>query len=62
MRRYFESGFGPVLNKRLEMTALHRDGREFPVELAIAPVVVEDEVYFSAAFDIRFQEPAAKSA
>ena len=48
MRRYFESGFGPVLNKRLEMTALHRDGREFPLELTIAPVVVEDEVYFSA--------------
>ncbi len=62
LRRYFETGFGPLLNKRLEMTALHRDGREFPVELAIAPVVVEDEVYFSAAFDIRFQEPAAKSA
>ena len=51
-----------MLNKRLDMTALHRDGREFLVELAIAPVVVEDEVYFSAAFDIRFQEPAAKSA
>ena len=48
LRRYFETGFGPLLNKRLEMTALHRDGREFPVELAIAPVVVEDEVYFSA--------------
>src|SRR2546422_3016629 len=48
LRRYFETGFGPVLNKRLEVTAVDRDGREFPVELAIAPVVVEDEVYFSA--------------
>ena len=48
MRRYFETGFGPVLRRRMEMTALHRDGREFPVELAIAPVVVGDQVYFSA--------------
>ena len=48
MRRYFETGFGPVLRRRMEMTALHRDGREFPVELAIAAVVVGDQVYFSA--------------
>jgi PAS domain S-box-containing protein len=33
-----ETGEGPVLGKVLDsMTALHRDGREFPVELAISP-------------------------
>ena len=37
MRRYLESGVARVLNKRIEMTALHRDGHEFPVELAITP-------------------------
>ena len=35
MRRYLETGFGPVLNKRLELTALHASGTEFDVELAI---------------------------
>lgn len=35
MRRYMETGFGPALNKRLELTALHASGKEFDVELAI---------------------------
>src|SRR5881628_105426 len=48
LRHYFKTGVGPVLEKRIEITALHRDGREFPIELAITPIVVEDQVYFSA--------------
>ena len=35
MRRYMETGFGPALNKPLELTALHASGKEFDVELAI---------------------------
>ena len=35
MRRYIETGFGPVLNTHLELTALHASGKEFDVELAI---------------------------
>ena len=31
-------GEGSVLNKRIEITALHRDGHEFPIELAISPI------------------------
>src|SRR5215472_6886444 len=37
LRRFLASGVGPVLNKRIEITALRRDGREFPVELSISP-------------------------
>jgi PAS domain S-box-containing protein len=48
MRRYLESGIARVLNRRLEMTALHRDGREFPVELAITPIGFGSELVFSA--------------
>src|SRR5207247_873196 len=48
LRHYFKTGVGPVLEKRIEITALHRDGREFPIELAITPIVAEDQVYFSA--------------
>lgn len=31
------TGIGPVLNKLMEVTALHQEGREFPVELFITP-------------------------
>ncbi|MPZ78168.1 MAG: PAS domain S-box protein, partial [Deltaproteobacteria bacterium] len=48
LRRYAETGVGPILNKRIEIIGLHADRREFPVELAITPVVVGDQVYFSA--------------
>ena len=35
MRRYIETGIGPVLNKRLELSALNSSGEEFDVELTI---------------------------
>ncbi|HEX2676843.1 MAG TPA: PAS domain S-box protein, partial [Polyangiales bacterium] len=47
MRRYIESGMARVLNKRIEMAALHRSNREFPVELAITPIGFGDELVFS---------------
>ena len=37
---FLRSGVGPVLGRRVELTALHRDGREFPIELT--PWAVED--------------------
>jgi PAS domain S-box-containing protein len=48
MRRYIESGIARVLNKRIEMEALHRDGREFQVELSITPIGFGEELQFSA--------------
>lgn len=48
MRRYFETGEGPYLNRRIEITAQHRDGTLFPVELAINVVPVKDGVTFGA--------------
>ncbi|MGO8675433.1 MAG: response regulator [Limisphaerales bacterium] len=33
-----QTGQGFALGKMLELTALHRDGHEFPVELSVAPV------------------------
>jgi PAS domain S-box-containing protein len=38
LERFNRTGEGPVLNQRIEITALHRDGREFPVELSITVV------------------------
>jgi PAS domain S-box-containing protein len=38
-QRYLQGGEGPVVGKVVELTAMHRDGREFPVELSISPAV-----------------------
>jgi PAS domain S-box-containing protein len=38
LARFLATGEGPVLEKRLEMSALRRDGTEFPVELTIWPL------------------------
>lgn len=35
LARYLATGEGPVLNKRIEVSALHRDGREIPIELSV---------------------------
>ena len=38
LRHFLGWAEGPVLNKRTEITALHRSGRKFPVELAISEI------------------------
>ena len=48
LEKFLATGVGPVLNKRIEITALRRDGSEFPVELAISPAKVGEEWTFSA--------------
>ncbi len=48
LRRYLDTGATNVLNRRIEVFALHRDGREFPVELAIAPIRSTDAISFCA--------------
>ncbi len=48
LARFLETGEGPVLNTRIEITALHKDGHEMPVELAIAPIQRGGSFEFSA--------------
>ncbi|HEX9654301.1 MAG TPA: PAS domain S-box protein [bacterium] len=48
VRHFLATGEGPVLNRRIEVTALHRDGHEFPVEMTITPIRWEDSYIFSA--------------
>ena len=36
LARFLATGHGPVLNRRIEIVGLHRDGREIPVELSIS--------------------------
>jgi PAS domain S-box-containing protein len=47
LKHFLTTGEGPVLNKRIEVMALHRDGGEFPVELAICVIRSGDTVTFS---------------
>jgi len=48
LKHFLASGEGPVINKRVEIQALHRDGHEFPIELAVAAVMTEGKFEFSA--------------
>ncbi len=42
------SGKARVLNRRIELVALHRDGHEFPVEIAITPLMTDGGRHFCA--------------
>src|SRR5438093_7962380 len=41
LKHFLATGVGPMLNKRIELTAVHRDGDEFPLELDISAVRLE---------------------
>ncbi|NUP13014.1 MAG: response regulator [Polyangiaceae bacterium] len=42
LARYIQTGEGPVVGKRLELTALRADGTEFPIEVAIVSTPLRD--------------------
>ena len=49
LRRFHATGEGPILNRRLELSALHRSGREFPVELTVtSPIRAGRDLLFGA--------------
>ncbi len=48
LAHFLVSEEGPVLNRRIEITGLRRDGQEFPVELTITPVRLGGVWLFSA--------------
>jgi diguanylate cyclase (GGDEF)-like protein/PAS domain S-box-containing protein len=48
LERFLETGDGPVLEQRLELEGLHRDGHELPIELTISASRVGDSQIFHA--------------
>lgn len=48
LEKYLQSGEHAVLGKRIEVPALHKDGHELMVELAITPVHLTEQTYFTA--------------
>src|SRR5439155_23118143 len=47
LARFLTSGESRVLNQRLELTALHADQTEFPIELAIARMPTDGPAVFT---------------
>jgi PAS domain S-box-containing protein len=59
MKNYLKTGHGPVLNQRFEITAMHKSGREFPIEIAIIPLNLGGKITFTAFIrDITLQKNA----
>lgn len=48
MERFLTTGERHVLNQRIEIEALHKDGHQFPIELSISELVDGDSYTFSA--------------
>ncbi|MGH3056332.1 MAG: PAS domain-containing sensor histidine kinase, partial [Gaiellaceae bacterium] len=48
MEHHKATGEGPMLDKRVHVTAMRSDGGEFPVELAISPIQLSDQTIFTA--------------
>lgn len=46
--RYLSTGEASLLNKRIEISALRKNGTEFPIELTITPLKLERGMFFSA--------------
>ena len=47
LRHYLEHGVGPVIDQRIEITGMRRDGTEFPIELAVTRIGREDPPMFT---------------
>ena len=48
LKHFAETGEGDILQRRIEITALHRSGKEIPVELSITPLHIGGTYIFSA--------------
>ena len=48
MDNYHKTGHGPVLNSRIEISAIRKNGEEFPIELTIFPIEHGENKYFTA--------------
>lgn len=59
MKKYITSGTGPVLGKRIEISARRADGKIIPVEVSVTPISIGDELSFTAYLrDISSQKEA----
>jgi PAS domain S-box-containing protein len=50
LQRYVKTGVSEILNQRMELSGLHRDGHEFPLEMAMTAVRSKGQCIFSGFF------------
>src|SRR5882672_2436225 len=48
LQHYHAAGEGPILGRRIEVSAMRKDGSEFPVELTVVPIRLPEQTLFSA--------------
>jgi PAS domain S-box-containing protein len=48
LRHFLNTGHGPILQRRIQITAIRRGGVEFPVELEVVPMRLGQDWIFSA--------------
>jgi PAS domain S-box-containing protein len=61
MKTFLKTGDGPVLNTRIEVPALNKNGEEFPIELSIVAVKMNKQYFFNAFVrDITLRKKAEK--
>lgn len=48
MKHYLKTGEGKALNVLLELSAIKRNGEEFPIELTVIPIKQGEELFFCA--------------
>jgi two-component system sensor histidine kinase/response regulator len=48
LTRFLTEGSSAIMNRRVEITAWHRDGHEFPIELSISAIKLGDRHTFTA--------------
>ncbi len=46
MKRYMKTEQGNVINKQIELTGIHKNGNEFPIEISITPIKQDDKIFF----------------
>lgn len=62
MNHFLATGEGPILNQRIEITALHRNGSVFPVELTVIPIREGGRfIFYSFVRDITDRMEARKA-
>jgi PAS domain S-box-containing protein len=61
LARFLATGESPVLDRRIELRGMDKDGREFPVELAITRIGVEPPMFTGYVRDLREQRLAEET-
>jgi PAS domain S-box-containing protein len=61
LQRFLSTGQAKILRQRIEITALRKNGEEFPVELTVIPIQLDGQMFFSSFIRDITEQKQAKS-